>query len=45
MPDHLKSRIAGGSVVGAMRHSGYWLDIGQLSDYHKAQADIHDLIL
>jgi dTDP-glucose pyrophosphorylase len=45
MPDHLKSRIAGGSVVGAMRHSGYWLDIGQLSDYQKAQADIHDLIL
>lgn len=45
MPDHLRSRITDGSVVGAMRHSGYWLDIGQLSDYKKAQADIQDLIL
>jgi len=43
MPSYLELKIHDGYKVGSMRHSGYWLDIGRIDDYHKAQRDIKDL--
>ena len=43
MPTHIEDRVLAGDQVGAMRHSGYWLDIGSMTDYHKAQRDIESL--
>lgn len=40
MPSYLQDRILSGFCVGAFRQNGYWLDIGQMSDYQKAQRDI-----
>lgn len=43
MPTYLEKRISDGFTVGAHRHNGYWLDIGQMSDYQKAQRDIKEV--
>ena len=44
MPAYLENRLIQGNTVGAMRHSGYWLDIGKMTDYQKAQRDINELL-
>lgn len=43
MPTQLEYRISCGEKVGVLRHSGYWLDVGRMSDYQKAQRDIFDV--
>ena len=44
LPAYLENRVAQGRQIGAMRHAGYWLDIGKMTDYQKAQRDIHELL-
>lgn len=44
MPDHIKRRIDLGLKVGAMWHSGYWLDIGRVEDYEKAQRELKNFM-
>lgn len=44
MPSLLLDRMEGGKRVGAVTHAGYWLDIGRIADYEKAQKDISMLI-
>ena len=44
MPSYLEHRISQGHRVGAMRHTGYWLDIGRITDYERAQKDIDDIL-
>jgi dTDP-glucose pyrophosphorylase len=44
MPSLLLERIGEGKSVGAAIHPGYWLDIGRMADYQKAQRDILTLI-
>lgn len=44
MPTLLLEGIGAGKHVGAATHSGYWLDIGRMADYQKAQNDILTLI-
>lgn len=41
MPSILEKNIALGAKVGCYEDSSYWLDIGQLEDYEKAQKDVH----
>lgn len=43
MPTYLEKRICIGNTVGAMRHPGYWLDIGRMTDYQKAQRDVLEI--
>lgn len=43
MPTLLEHRIAQGKKVGIFRSHDYWLDIGRMSDYQKAQEDIKGL--
>ena len=43
MPSYIEKRISLGKKIGAMRHTGYWLDIGSKSDYQKAQNDFKKL--
>jgi len=40
LPSLVESRIALGFRVGEFRSHGYWLDVGRMSDYQKAQDDI-----
>ncbi len=40
MPEHIEVRIDNGYKVGSLKHTGYWLDIGRVSDYEKAQKDV-----
>lgn len=44
MPSLLLNRVSEGKRVGAVSHAGYWLDIGRIADYEKAQKDISSLI-
>lgn len=39
LPDLARALIAAGERVNAYDHVGYWLDIGNRSDYEKAQRD------
>ena len=43
MPQYLSDLMQDGYPVAAMKFQGYWLDIGSMSDYEKAQRDIKDL--
>lgn len=43
MPTLLESRISDGKKVSVYRSYDYWLDIGRISDYEKAEQDIHNL--
>ena len=43
MPQHLSALMHGGDPVAAMNFQGYWLDIGSISDYEKAQRDVKDI--
>lgn len=43
MPQYLSALLQEGASVVAMNFKGYWLDIGSVSDYEKAQRDIKDL--
>ncbi|MDA9237930.1 nucleotidyltransferase family protein [Planktomarina sp.] len=43
LPEHIECRMGNGHKIGAMQHSGYWLDIGKLEDYEKAQREIKEL--
>mgnify|MGYP006095724603 CR=1 FL=1 len=43
MPTHLQNCIEVGKKVGSMKHSGYWIDIGRISDFQKAQVDIENI--
>lgn len=43
MPQYLSALMQDGHPVAAMNFQGYWLDIGSMSDYEKAQRDIKDL--
>ncbi len=44
MPEHIKVRIDNGFKVGSMKHPGYWLDIGRVADYEKAQNDVAEFL-
>lgn len=41
MPDVFSSVLASGRRAAAFPIEGYWLDIGRVSDYEKAQRDVH----
>lgn len=43
MPSLLQRRIDKGFKIATAVHRGYWLDIGQMADYQKAQQDIKSL--
>lgn len=43
MPTLLKRRMDNGFFVKSYIHRGYWLDIGQMADYQRAQDDIKSL--
>jgi dTDP-glucose pyrophosphorylase len=43
LPTLLEKRIKNNEKVGIYRNYEYWLDIGQMADYHKAQQDIEGL--
>ena len=42
MPDLLESTLAEGEKVSNYEISNYWIDIGQIHDYEKAQLDINN---
>ena len=42
MPDLLESTLAEGEKVSNFEISNYWIDIGQIHDYEKAQLDINN---
>lgn len=44
MPALLDSNINNGSSVLMFPIHEYWLDIGRLDDFHRAQSDIHQLV-
>ena len=44
MPTLLEERISQNYKIGAMMHPAYWLDIGRITDYQKAQRDIKNII-
>jgi NDP-mannose synthase len=39
IPDLVRALIQSGSRVGGYRHEGYWLDIGRLDDYARANRE------
>lgn len=39
MPDCIAQSVKEGHAIGSKKHLGYWLDMGKLSDYEKAQLD------
>ena len=39
MPDCIAQSISEGNAIGSKKHFGYWLDMGKLPDYDKAQLD------
>lgn len=39
MPDCIAQSIKEGNAIGSKKHLGYWLDMGKMSDYEKAQLD------
>lgn len=43
MPSYIEQRINNDKIVGAFRHPGYWLDIGRMTDYQKAQRDVSEI--
>jgi len=45
MPSYLEERVKGDKKVGLMKYQGYWLDIGRMEDYKKAQRDIESVNL
>ncbi len=44
LPSLVEDRISQGFKVGEYRSHGYWLDVGRMSDYQKAQVDIIGLL-
>ena len=44
MPSLLLERLGEGKRIGAVAHVGYWLDIGRVADYEKAQNEISTLL-
>ncbi|WP_286239898.1 nucleotidyltransferase family protein [Neptuniibacter halophilus] len=45
MPNLIERRMESGFHVGVHKSNNYWLDIGQMADYRKAQEDILELTL
>ena len=43
LPDLVRALIASGERVNAYDHTGYWLDIGNRSDYDRAQQDFETM--
>ena len=43
LPDLVRALIAAGERVNAYDHAGYWLDIGNRSDYERAQRDFESM--
>jgi len=43
MPNFISQKIGSGTQVGVYRFDDYWLDIGQLDDYSKAQLDYNSV--
>jgi NDP-sugar pyrophosphorylase family protein len=41
--DLMHALLAAQQPVNVYPHSGYWLDIGRVEDFEKANADIHHL--
>ena len=42
LPDLMNMLISSGETINCFRHEGYWLDIGRLEDYEKAQSDFNN---
>src|SRR5690554_107549 len=42
MPTLLEGQIDGGNAVNMFPIHEYWLDIGRMDDFHKAQTEMHD---
>lgn len=43
MPSLFERALAHGMKIGSHRIDGYWIDIGRMSDYERANADFHQV--